>query len=406
MLDAPDDPDSPDGPVARSAPVCSVARVAVNAVSLWRPLTGIGQYTWNLARCWAASGSLAPRYFYGRDWSADAQPRQAPGLGLVKRAVKSLVPRPYEVSRMLMQRGFDRAARASDRGLGAFDAYFEPGFLPFRFDGPTVVTVHDLSHVRFAHTHPPARVRIMEKLLPPALARAAHILTDSHFQRAEILNHYGVAPERVSVVHLGVGADFRPRRENECTDVLQRHGLRYRGYLLAVGTLEPRKNLGLVLDAYARLPAPVRSRHALVVAGVRGWNVEDLAPRLRALARLGGVRPLGFVDDGDLPKLYSAASALVYPSLYEGFGLPALEAMASRIPVIVSDCASLPEVVGDAGIQVTPDDAPALTLAIEALLGDPAQWERRSLTGLERARGFTWETCAETTAGIIARCAR
>ena len=309
------------------------------------------------------------------------------------------MPRPYEVSRLLLQRAFDR-------GAGRFDVYFEPSFLPLRFDGPTVITVHDLSHVRFAQTHPLSRVRIMHKLLPAAIERAAHILTDSFFQRDEITAHFGIPADRVTVAHLGVAAEFRPRREPECAPVLQRHGLRYRGYLLAVGTLEPRKNLGMVLDAYARLPAALRQRYPLVVAGFRGWNTQALAPRLRALARSGEVRALGFVDEADLPAIYSAASLFLYPSLYEGFGLPALEAMASRIPVIVSNCSSLPEVVGDAGVQVAPQDAPGMSLEIVRLLEDAALWERHSLAGLDRSRRFSWESCAAVTAGVLERAAR
>ncbi len=385
--------------VSDPAPEAAKLRVAVNAMCLWRPVTGIGQYTLNLARVWAAQQRFDARYFYGSDWSPLAAPRVAGGLSAFKRVVKRFVPKPYEVSRALLQRGFDQLP-------GPADVYFEPNFLPFRLDVPKVITVHDLSYVRYAQTHPSDRVKIMSRLLPVAIEQAAHILTDSYFQRDEITSHFGIAAERITVAQLGVAPEFRPRREPECAEVLQRHGLRYRGYLLAVGTLEPRKNLAMVLDAYARLPASLRQRYPLVVAGFRGWNTQTLAPRLRALARSGDVRPLGFVDEADLPAIYSAASLFLYPSLYEGFGLPALEAMASRIPVIVSDCSSLPEVVGDAGVQVAPQDAPGMTLAIMALLDDPAQWEKRSLSGLERSRRFTWEACAATTAGVLERAAR
>lgn len=386
-------------PIAALSADDAALRVAVNAMCLWRPITGIGQYTLNIARAWAARGYFDARYFYGGEWAAEAAPRVAGGLSAFKRLVKRFVPKPYEISRALLQRGFDQRP-------GRFDVYFEPNFLPFRFDGPRVLTVHDLSYVRYAETHPAERVRYMAKVLPAAIEQAAHILTDSYFQRDEIVGYFGIAPERVTVAHLGTTPEFRPRRAPECAEALQRYGLTYRGYLLSVGTLEPRKNLGMVLDAYARLPAPLRRRYPLVAAGFRGWNTETLVPRLRALARSGDVRPLGFVNDADLPALYSGAALLLYPSLYEGFGLPALEAMASRIPVIASNCSSLPEVVGDAGVQVAPEDVPAMTLAIQELLGDAAAWDRRALAGLERAREFTWERCAATTADVLARAAR
>lgn len=373
-------------------------RVAVNAMCLRRPLTGIGQYTLNLARAWERGTALQPAYFYGYDWSAQAAPRDAAGMSRIKKLVKLLMPRPYETTRAVLQFCFDQRP-------GPVDVYLEPNFMPFRFDGPTVLTVHDLSYVRFAGTHPPERVRIMEKLLPPAIERAAHILTDSHFQRSEIISHFGVDPARVTACHLGVSEDFGPRTAGECAAVLDRHDLAYRGYILAVGTLEPRKNLLLVLEAYARLPESLRARYPLVVAGMTGWTTGSFAPRLRALVRSSAVRLLGFVDEAELPAIYSGAALFVYPSLYEGFGLPVVEAMASGIPVIVSDASSLPELVGDAGSQVSPQDAPALALAAQALLEDSALWEQRSRAGRARAAGFTWSACAATTAAVLARAA-
>lgn len=387
------------GSVPPTATANERPRVAVNAMCLWRPMTGIGQYTWNIARAWAADRRFPVEYFFGHDWSTRAEPRDAPGLSSAKRLVKKFLPRPYEISRALMQRRFDRQS-------GRFDVYFEPNFLPFRFDGPIVLTVHDLSYVRYAQTHPSDRVRIMTKLLPPAIERAAHILTDSQFQREEIIDYFGTAADRVSVCHLGVAKEFRPRRESECGEILAKHGLKYRQYLLAVGTLEPRKNLTMVLDAYSQLPVAVRDRCPLVIAGMRGWNTETLGPRLRALAQSGAIRLLGFVDDAELPSIYSGARMFLYPSLYEGFGLPVVEAMASGVPVIVSNRSSLPEIVADAGVQVAPDDVAAMTLAIRQLHEDPLLWERRSGAGIERARRFTWAACAEKTANVLLRAAQ
>lgn len=367
-------------------------------MSLWRPLTGIGQYTWNIAQEWAAQGWPQAEYFYGDGWSNRAAPRQLTGRGAFKEMVKRLVPRPYETARALLQRRFD------NRPAGC-EVYLEPSFLPLDFDGPVVVTVHDLSHLRHAPTHPQDRVRFLEKMLPAAIERAAHILTDSNFQRAEILEVFGVAPERVTACHLGVSAQFRPRPLEACAPVLAAHELHYRGYILAVGTLEPRKNLGTVLQAYAKLPAAIRAHCPLVVAGMRGWNTAAFEPQLRALVQSGSVRALGFVDEEQLPLLYSGARVFVGPSLYEGFGLPVLEAMASGIPVIASNCSSLPEVVGDAGIQIDPQDAAALSQAIERLFEDAALWEQFALAGVQRAAGFTWSRCASVTASVLARAA-
>jgi alpha-1,3-rhamnosyl/mannosyltransferase len=373
-------------------------RVAVNAVCLWRPLTGIGQYALNLAREWAREGLLLPQYFYGASWSPVAEPRTAPGLGAFKHIFKRLVPSPYETVRAVRQRAFDLIP-------GPFDVYLEPNFVPFRFEGPIVLTVHDLSHVRHPETHPAERVRILSEWLPPAMERAAHILTVSEFQRREIMDVFGIDGGRVTACHNGVGAEFRPRPEPECAAVLQRHGLRYRGYALVVGTLEPRKNLIAALDAYAQLPDSMRRRCPLVVAGMHGWKTGSFAPRLRTLARSGSVQPLGFVDDAELPFLYAGARVFLYPSLYEGFGLPALEAMASGVPVIASNLSCMPEVVGAAGRLVDPRDPAAIRRAIEELHDDAQAWARCAQQGLERARDFTWARTAAATATVLARAA-
>jgi alpha-1,3-rhamnosyl/mannosyltransferase len=373
-------------------------RVAVNAMCLWRPFTGIGQYTLQIALEWARAGGPAADYFYGNGWSDRAAPRDAPGVGTFKRVVKALLPRPYETTRAVLQKAFDR------RPPGAA-VYFEPNFLPFRCELPLVLTVHDLSHLRHPETHPVERVRILDRLLPPALARAAHVLTVSNFQREEILSVFGLPPERVTAVHNGVSGEFHPRTAADCAPVLARHALSYREYFLAVGTLEPRKNLAAALEAYARLSGSLRARCPLVVAGMRGWKTESFAPRLRELAQSGAVRPLGFVDEAELPAIVAGARLLIYPSLYEGFGLPALEAMASGVPVIVAARSALPEVVGDAGVQVDPLDVDAMARAMEDLHGDEGHWQRRAAAGLERARSFSWSESARRTAQVLARAA-
>src|SRR6185295_16413618 len=151
-----------------------------------------------------------------------------------------------------------------------------------------------------------------------------------------------------------VAEAFRPRVAGQTVASLQALGITHGCYLLTVGTIEPRKNVGHVLDAYAGLPARLRSRYPLVVAGAVGWRAKTLERQLQALASRGEIRFLGRVADDDLPFLYAGAAAFVFPSLYEGFGLPPLEAMASGVPVLVSDRASLPEVMSDAGIRLDP----------------------------------------------------
>ncbi len=332
-------------------------------------------------------------YFYGYEWTDVAEPREVPRVALAKKWVKRFVPRPYEFSRAIQQNRFDAGVRERRPAL-----YHEPNFLPFRFDGPVVLTIHDLSYLRYPETHPDLRVRIMNKLLPPAIERATHLLADSEFTRQEVISEFGVAADRITTTLLGVSNAFVPRDATTCDATLRRYGLDYGSYVLAVGTLEPRKNLLQAIRAYVGMPTKLARRFPLVIVGGKGWKSEATDMELNALLANGRAKHLGYVSDDDLPVVYSAARLFVYPSLYEGFGLPAAEAMASGVPVIVSDRASLPEVVGDAGITITPEDVDGMRHAIVELLQDADERARRSAAGIAQAQTLTWERCGRLTA--------
>ena len=365
---------------------------AVNARPLRKPVTGISRYLRGLMREVEQSGRFAPHYFYSTHWGEGLE--QAPGrllgpglmrLGGLLRAVEPLL------------RSVERRNFAAGLRRGNFAFYFEPTYLPFRTTLPTVITVHDLSHLRHPETHPAARVRQFERKLPAAIERAAGILTPSAFTRHEVIEVFGVPPERVVATPLGVDAAFFPRSRDETAAVLGPLALTHGRYFLAVGTLEPRKNLTTTLDAHARLPQRVRAGYPLVVAGMSGWLNDAISRRLEAARARGDVMLLGHVGDEQLPLLYAGAAMLAYPSLYEGFGLPPLEAMASGVPVAVSDRASLPEVVGDAGILVEPHDVERLTTAMFRIVEDQAFADDLAARGIARAKTFTWARCAALT---------
>ena len=170
-------------------------------------------------------------------------------------------------------------------------------------------------------------------------------------------------------------------------------------YFLAVGTLEPRKNVRTTVEAHSRLPARVREAWPLVVAGMKGWHTQAINRALELAQSRGDVRLLGHVGEEELPLLYAGAAMLSYPSIYEGFGLPPLEAMASGVPVIASNRASLPEVIGDAGMLLEPDDVEGLTSAMLRIVDDAAFANDLAVRGLARAKSFTWARCAALTMG-------
>ena len=367
-------------------------RIGLNGIPLLSPLTGIGHYTSSLARAIGAESDIELTLFYGRHWSHEI--RQAPIARIEnwKRLVKALVPAPYTLMRAVQQLPFATGARN-------LDLFHDPTGFPLAGAAATVSTVHDLTWERFPEAHPPQRVRAFSRMFGRALSRSSHLICDSEFVRAELIERHGVAPEKVTAIPLAARATFSPLRQSTPPD-LSGHGLFHRQYLLAVGTIEPRKNLDAVVRAHAALPGDTRKRFPLVIVGMKGWLTSRLESLIEAGVRSREIRVLGYVDDEELARLYASARMLIYPSLYEGFGLPPLEAMASGTPVITSNVSSLPEVVGDAGIQVDPHDVDALRDAIRLLSEDDERWEALRSAGLARAAQFSWERCARETLAV------
>jgi alpha-1,3-rhamnosyl/mannosyltransferase len=251
--------------------------------------------------------------------------------------------------------------------MRGYRVYHEPNHVPMRFAGPTVTTIHDLSVLRFPHWHPTDRVRWYEAGFHRALDQTSQFIAVSEFTKGEMADLLGIDPQRISVIHNAPREIFSPAAPDEYVPLLERFGIR-RPFLLFVGTLEPRKNFDTLLTAFASLPAQVRECHQLVLAGGIGWG--DALHRDDPRARAVDLRLVGYVDDDQLRLLYSSCLAFVWPSLYEGFGLPPLECMACGRPVITSNAASLPEVVADAAITVDPQDPAALAAAMARLVED------------------------------------
>lgn len=370
-------------------------RIGINGSALLSPLTGIGQYTKNLAEALLASGEIDLWLFYLFAWSKEIRTEPIRNITKLKEFIKKVVPHPYLLSRALQQFKFTDGARERHLQL-----YHEPNFLSHHFPGPTVITAHDLSWIRFPETHPAERVEIMNRLFPRSVARADHVITDATFTRDEIIVQFGISPDRITAIPLAARSIFRPRTEEECRKVLAELDLTYRSFILCVGTLEPRKNLDFMIRTYAALSPTFREKRPLVLVGMKGWLTSSLESVMQALVASGQVRPVGFASDEELASLYASASMLVYPSLYEGFGLPPLEAMTSGTPVIVSDRSTLPEVVGDAGILVDPRDDSGLKDAVVRLADDQDFWNDRRAASLGQAAQFSWARCASETLAI------
>ncbi len=367
-------------------------RVAFNATALLSPLTGVGQYTLQMASALAADPQIDVEFFYGAAWSRSVAAAPLPGAGKLLPWLRKHLPRSYEIRRAVQSARFRRHA-----ARGGFDLYHEPNFLPLPFDGPLVLTVHDLSWIRYPQAHPPERVAAMERYFEPGLRRADLVIAVSQFVKGEIVERFGLDPARVRAIGEGADAMFTPQDAAATRPTLERLGLRHGGYFLSVGTLEPRKNLQRVLDAYAALPDSLRAEFPLALAGMAGWDTAHTQARIARLVAAGQVRRLGYLPRADLAQVTAGARVLVYPSLYEGFGLPPLEAMACGVPVITSNVSSLPEVVDDAGVLVTPTDTGQIREAMERMAVDADFREDMAARALVRSRDFSWERCAQET---------
>jgi glycosyltransferase involved in cell wall biosynthesis len=277
--------------------------------------------------------------------------------------------------------------------------------LPIAWRGKALVTILDLSFLRFPHLFNRGNRIYLGVAARLAARQARRVLTISEHGRQEIVRLLGVRPDRVTTTYCGVDRRFQPLPAAEVEDFRQHRQLPAR-FVLYLGTLEPRKNVPTLLRAYARVRSLMPDSPPLVLAGARGWLYEETIQTIDRLSLRESVLLPGFVPDEEQPRWYNAATVFAYPSLYEGFGLPPLEAMASGTPVVTSNASSLPEVVGSAGLLVNPLDDEALALAIVRLLEDAGERERLRAAGLEQARRFSWPRMAQTTLGCYEEVAR
>jgi alpha-1,3-rhamnosyl/mannosyltransferase len=370
-------------------------KVGLNATSLLSPLTGIGQYTYQLAKGLQKFEDLELNMFYANGWSTEVRDKPIKQIRNIKLLLKKFIPKTYEISRIIQQSYFNERSFDKVKGI-----YHEPNFLAFNFAGPLVLTVHDLSWIRYPEMHPEDRVRNMNKHFQMSMERASMIITDSQAVRHEIIDMFGVSENRIKSIPLGVEPLFHPLNQDESTPVLQQHGLSYQKYILAVGTLEPRKNLSSVLLAYMQLPANIRKHYPLVLVGMNGWHTSALEKQMAPLVAAGEIRQLGYLERGDLAVIIAGALTLVYPSIYEGFGLPPLEAMTCGVPVIASNVSSLPEVVGDSGFLVNPHDIDDIAKAMETMVSAPEIRASSAQKALTRSSEFSWDSCVDQTMGI------
>ena len=260
---------------------------------------------------------------------------------------------------------------------------------------PRLITVHDLIHKTFPEAHEGLKARAIGVIMPLAIRRSQRLIADSRSTRDDLVSLEHQPAEKIDVIPLGLG-EPHPERALPERVLREKLGLGERRIALSVSAKRPHKNLMRLIDAMARIPS--ERRPVLVVPGYRTWHERELEEHARRLGIADGVRILGWVDEPALEGLYAAAACVLFPSLYEGFGLPVLEAMQRGVPVACSNRSSLPEVAGDAALLFDPESTDEIVAATERLLSDADEVERLRRAGLEHVKQFTWEATARMTA--------
>lgn len=364
-------------------------RVALDAIPLVAAKTGIGHYTDALAESLARIHTdhqytlLSPF-----DFAFPANHGTPSNLSKMYFPVRSVFRKWWLVGLPSMLQ------------ISPFDVFHGTNYcIPVFAPCPTVVTVHDLSLFNQSHTHEDDNVRRGKRRIPIMMRRASKIIAPSEWTRREIMEHFHVSAERIRVIQEAARKEMVPLTAEQSAGVLGKHGLTG-PFLLFVGTIEPRKNLLVLLRAYHEMLQTTEHRPRLVICGGSGWKNEEVFQLVDELELGEMVRFLGYVADEDLPALYSTAECFLYPSVYEGFGLPPLEAMACGAPVITSNASSLPEVVGEAGLMHPAEDHRALAGLIARLLDDRQAREHYRQAALQRSAQFSWDRAARETQAV------
>jgi glycosyltransferase involved in cell wall biosynthesis len=348
---------------------------------------GVSLYTLNLLKHLPAAG---PEHeylaFQGRDGIPVAGTQTA----------VSPIPTHHPLGRILWEQiglPFDAMRKRVDLVHGTVNV------APIAYRGPTVLTVHDLSFLRMPEQFPPMKARYLRTAVALSTRRATRVIAVSRNTRQDLIELLNMPERKISVVYSGASPDFRPLSES-AREAFRHARFGGRPLILHVGTLQPRKNIDVLIRAFAGARRRARIPHVLALVGARGWMYEDLFRLVEREGLTEHVRFIDFVPSEQLPLWYNSADLFAYPSAYEGFGLPVLEAMACGVPVVTSSSSSLAELAGDAAITVPPGSQEALELALMRILDDESLRAELHRRGLARAAEFTWTRTALDTLAV------
>lgn len=368
----------------------------VEGSSMLKQRTGVGQYTKRLIEAYVDEYPDEKVRVFGFKFFTQGDPEYP---------IKLTKNFKYNINRWLPGRVYNQLYKYSLappidilQAAKPKDTFFYPNFITFPslYNRRSMVIVHDLSFVHYSQYAHPKDLPFKLKYTPKSVARAAMVVTISENSKREIIEHYKVPARKIAIIHPGVDADFfKPASQNKIQVVKSKYNLPKK-YILYAGTIEPRKNIDGLLKAYDALPKKLRDNYGLVLAGGKGWKDDGIVERITALQAKGlKIVLTGYLPDDDLPSIHTGASLFVFPSYYEGFGMPPLEAMACGTPVVSADNSSLPEAVGKAGLLVQATNPNSLSSAIERGLTDEALRKKLIAAGHAQVKKFSWGNSAQ-----------
>lgn len=375
-----------------------MATIGIDYTAAHEQGAGIGRYVRELIRALAAHDRSSPYRLFVAGATRDTLPAP-PGPNFDWRPTR-ITPRWF--ARLWHRLQVPLAVETFTGRVRLFHAtdFTLPPVLP---GTKTLLTVHDLSFVRAPETSTPVLKAYLDRVVPRSARRATHVLADSQATKDDLIELYDLPPDKITVLLSGVNPEFRPITGAETRRaVRRRYDIPDNPYILSIGTVQPRKNYARLIAALGAL-GPAHEDIHLVIAGGRGWLDSPIFQAVYDLGLEDRVHFIGFARDEDLPALYSDAACLAYPSLYEGFGFPVLEAMACATPVVTSTISSMPEVAGEAALLVDPYDVEAIATAIDRLLSDSALRDSLIRQGIEQAARFTWDRTARQLRQIYDR---
>lgn len=380
----------------------SSIRLVLETDAIVSPLTGIGRYTLALLEQFVQREEFEDIKCFSRGRWQSATTLTSPEFqaSLAGQAITTSTNAKLwakNPARTLLKRLLPQVQRYSLGKLTDTHLYHSPNYRLTPYGGRKIATFHDLSVHKFPQYHPKDRLDILGPAIDRAALEADHLITDSECVRREVIDYFGLPEENVTAIHLASSIETKLINLDARERFLQKLGLSAGSYLLFVSTLEPRKNIEGLVTAFELLPESTRKLFPLVLAGQLGWSSDGIAKALQPGLKRGDILQTGYLTDQELAYLYSSAKALVFPSLYEGFGLPVIEAQGFGTPVITSNRSCLPEITAGSAVLVDPDDYEALSLAMQEIIDDQKMCLDLSEAGQQNAKRYSWENTASET---------